>query len=80
MVTIAIHTLLGAIGAVCIFAVFFYLSGAQQTSAPLGLIFIGLSCGIFAHYLSPWATAIILGLYAMGCWVEWWQDRPPPSR
>ena len=79
MVTIAVHTLLGAIGSVCIFAIFVYLSGAKQTSAPFGLIVIGLSCGLFAHYLSPWATVMILGMYTMGCFVEWWQDPRPPS-
>ena len=79
MITIAIYTTLGAIGALIIFGIFFYLSEAQQTSAPFGLIFVGLACGITAYYIAPWTTAIILGLYAIGCWVEWWQDTHPPS-
>ncbi|MBD2654575.1 MULTISPECIES: hypothetical protein [Synechocystis] len=79
MVTIAIHTALGVIGGLLIFAVFFYLSNAQQTSAPLGLIFLGLACGIMAHYLSPWATLVILGLYALISFKEWWGDRHTPS-
>ena len=79
MLTIIIHTLIGAIGALIIFGIFFYLSEAEKTSAPLGLIFIGLTCGILSYYFSVWATAIILGLYAMGCGIEWWQDRHPPN-
>lgn len=78
MLTILIHTLIGAIGASCIFALFFHLSGAETTSVPLGLIFVALGCGILSHYLSPWATAIVLAVYALGCGIEWWQDRHPP--
>lgn len=58
-----LHFLIGLAGSVTIFVVFFRLSHAQSTSAPFGLIFFALACGVLAVYLSPWATPAALLAY-----------------
>ena len=58
-----VHFFTGLAGSVAIFVVFFRLSAAQSTSAPFGLIFFALACGVLAVYLSPWATPVALLLY-----------------
>jgi hypothetical protein len=58
------HFLIGIAGGLAIFFIFFRLSGASSTSAPFGLVFLGLACGTLALQLSPWVTPLILALYA----------------
>ena len=66
MLAFLLHFLLGLAGSVAIFAVFFRLSAARSTSAPFGLIFFALACGVLAVYLSPWATpAALLAYFAV---------------
>lgn len=63
MLAFFLHFFIGLAGSVAIFVVFIRLSAAQSTSAPFGLIFFALACGVLAVYLSPWATPVALLLY-----------------
>lgn len=66
MFAFLLHFFMGLAGSVAIFAVFFRLSAAQTTSAPFGLVFFALACGVLAVYLSPWATpAALLAYFAV---------------
>ena len=66
MFSFFLHFCIGLVGSVGIFVVFFRLSAAQSTSAPFGLIFFGLACGVLAVYLSPWVTpAALLAYFAV---------------
>jgi hypothetical protein len=63
MLAFFIHFFIGLFGSIAIFVFFFRLSAAQSTSAPFGLIFFALACGVLAIYLSPWATPAALLVY-----------------
>jgi hypothetical protein len=58
------HFTIGIIGGLLVFWLFFRLSGASSTSAPFGLVFLGIACGTLAVQLSPWVTPAILAVYA----------------
>jgi len=58
------HFFIGLLGSLLIFWLFYRLSGAQSTSAPFGLVLLGIACGTLAVQVSPWLTPAILALYA----------------
>lgn len=70
-----LHAFFGLVGSLVIFLVFFRLSAAESTSAPFGLVFFGLACGILATYVSPWATPAALLVYAAVSLKEWREER-----
>lgn len=47
-------------------------AGGSLSAAPL---VIGLACAALAHFLSPWATPVVLLLYAGVSVNEWLQER-----
>lgn len=73
-----LHFGFGLLGCGAIFYTFFKLSRAEATSAPFGIVFIAILCGVLAINLSPWATPGVLALYALGNLWEWLQDRRAP--
>jgi hypothetical protein len=75
MPTIALHFVIGSVSALGIFLVCARLSGVQRFSAPTGVLFIGFSCGMLAHYLSPWATLVVIVLYGVGTYNECRKDK-----
>lgn len=70
-----LHFIAGTLGSLAMFLLFAYLSGERKFSAPFGVIFIGVACGAMAHFLSPWATPVIVAIYGVGCAGEWTQAR-----
>lgn len=75
MGTVILHFIAGTLGYLAMFLLFAYLSGERKLSAPFGVIFIGVVCGAMAHFLSPWATSVVVTMYALGCAGEWTQAR-----
>lgn len=75
MVYVALHFLAGIAGALAIFVVCARLSGARSYSAPFGLVFVGISCAALAHFLSPWATPLVLLAYGAVSVNELLEDR-----
>ena len=69
-----VHFVAGLLGALAIFALFFYLSPEKSTSAPFGLVFLAITCGVLAVNLSPWSTPVVLLLYAAASLHECLQD------
>jgi hypothetical protein len=65
MITFWLHFCLGLLGSGTIFLFFFQRSAAESTSAPFGLVFLAIACGILAVYLSPWATPAVVLAYAV---------------
>lgn len=75
MGTVILHFIAGTLGSLAVFLLVAYLSGERRFSAPFGVIFIGVACGAMAHFLSPWATPVIVTIYGVGCAGEWTQAR-----
>ena len=50
----AIHFVLGCGVALLIFLAVTWWSGVRQFSAPFAVVFIGFTCGLLAHFASPW--------------------------
>ena len=70
MTFVLLHFLAGTIGALALFLVFSRLAGVTSFSAPFGVIFVGIACAGLAHFLSPWATPVILLICAVSGAVE----------
>jgi len=75
MANILIHFFAGSFGALVVFLFFTRLSGVAGFSAPFGAIFVGIACASIAHFLSPWATPVILIIYALVSANELHQER-----
>ena len=75
MGTVLIHFLVGTLASLVVFLLFTWFSGVRRFSAPFGVVFIGIACGAMAHFLSPWATPVIVTIYAIVCAGEWLQER-----
>jgi uncharacterized membrane protein YjjP (DUF1212 family) len=66
---------LGAIGSLVVYFVVTRLSGLSRFSAPFGVVFIGIACASLAHFFSPWATPVVIAIYALVGISEVLQDR-----
>ncbi|MGQ0750210.1 MAG: hypothetical protein ACT4PS_06735 [Betaproteobacteria bacterium] len=75
MGTVLIHFLVGTLASLVVFLVFTWFSGVRRFSIPFGVVFIGIACGAMAHFLSPWATPVIVAIYALASAGEFVQDR-----
>ncbi len=60
-----VHFAIGTIGSLLIFLLFSKISGEQSFSFPSVIILIGFFCFTMSHFLSPFATPVILILYAI---------------
>jgi membrane protein implicated in regulation of membrane protease activity len=69
------HFIGGSLGALAVFLLVNRLSGATGFSAPFGVIFVGIACAALSHFLSPWATPVIIALYALASFAELYQER-----
>lgn len=69
MLTLLLHFVIATSGALVIFLVAARVSG-EGFSAPFGVVFVGVSCASLAHFLSPWATPVVLALYAAASLAE----------
>jgi hypothetical protein len=63
----SIHFAVALAGSVALFWLFFLAAGEESTSAPFGLVFVALTAGVLAQFLSPWSTPLVLYLYLLGC-------------
>lgn len=75
MLSAAVHFAIGTVGALIIFLVFTWLSGVRSFSAPFVVLFVGFMCGLLSHFVSPWATPVVLALYGLASANEWRNDR-----
>lgn len=75
MLSVAIHFVIGSVATLLIFLVFTWLSGARSFSAPFAVLFIGFTCGLLSHFVSPWATPVVLVLYGVASLNEYRSDR-----
>lgn len=75
MTTVLLHLVAGSLGALVVFLVFTRLSGVGSFSMPFGVFFVGIACASLAHFLSPWATPVILVIYALTSASELYQER-----
>jgi hypothetical protein len=75
MIATLLHFVAGTLGALAVFMVLTRLSGATSFSAPFGVIFIGIACAVLAHFLSQWATPVVIAIYASASVGEFLQER-----
>jgi hypothetical protein len=75
MANVMVHFTIGLLGSLVIFLVFTRLSGVQRFSMPTVVVFMGINCALLAHFVSLWATPVILILYALVSAHEFQQDR-----
>lgn len=80
MTSALLHFAIGAAGSLALFLLFTWLSGARSFSAPFVVVFIGLTCAALSHFLSPWATPVVLVLYGAVAAVECRNDRIAAGR
>ncbi|MGE0388227.1 MAG: hypothetical protein AB7Q97_26185 [Gammaproteobacteria bacterium] len=50
-------------------------SGEQQFSLPIGCVVVGVICVVVAHFVAPWAAAVVFTLLAAMRLREAWLDR-----
>ena len=65
MLGVAIHFAVGFAVSLLIFLAFTWLSGERRFSAPFAVVFIGFACGLLSHFVSPWATPVVLAMYGV---------------
>ncbi len=75
MLSVAAHFAIGSVASLLMFLVFTWLSGARSFSAPFAVIFIGFTCGLLSHFVSPWATPMVVVLYGVALAIECRNDR-----
>ena len=80
MLNVAIHFAIGTVVALLIFLFFTRRSGVRSFSVPFAVFFVGFTCGLFAHFVSPWATPVLLILYGAASFNEYRQDRMAVSQ
>ncbi|MBK9347141.1 MAG: hypothetical protein IPN06_12365 [Burkholderiales bacterium] len=51
------------------------LAGESGGSLSLAPVVVGIACAALGHFLSPWATPVVLLLYAAVSINEWLQER-----
>ena len=66
MLEVLVHFLVGTLGSLIIFLAFSWAEGVSRFSAPFVIFLVGFSCANLAHFLSPWATPLILLIYFLG--------------
>ena len=75
MLSVAFHIVIGSVASLLMFLGFLWLSGARSFSAPFAVLFIGFTCGLLSHFVSPWATPGVLVLYGAALAIEYRNDR-----
>lgn len=63
MLSAAIHFVIGSVVSLLIFLGCTWFSGVRSFSAPFSVLFIGFTCALLSHFISPWATPVVLALY-----------------
>ena len=63
--SLIVHFLAGAAGALAIFLVAARITGTRRFSFPSAIVLVGFFCAVASHFASPWATPAILALYAL---------------
>jgi len=62
---VLLHFVVATAGALALALLFARLGGERSFSLPVGCVVIGIACATLAHFLSPWATPVVLVLYAI---------------
>jgi hypothetical protein len=75
LTTPLVHFLLGAAGALAVFLVAARLSGAAGFSFPSAVLVVGINCAVLAHFVTPWATPLVLALSAVATVYEMKRER-----
>jgi len=50
-------------------------SRIAKSGAPFGVIFVGIACAALAHFVSPWATPVIVASYFLVSLGEYVRER-----
>ena len=69
------HFIVGMLGSLFVFLLCTKLSGVERFSFPSAILVVGMVCAALAHFLSPWATPVVLVLYTGASIHELKQDR-----
>jgi ABC-type transport system involved in multi-copper enzyme maturation permease subunit len=80
MLNVAFHFVIGSVVSLLMFLVFARLSGVRSFSAPSAVLFIGFTCALLSHFVSPWATPLVLLLYGVASAIECRNDRIAAKR
>lgn len=75
MLSVAAHFAIGSVASLLMFLVFTWLSGVRSFSAPFAVIFIGFTCGMLSHFVSPWSTPVVVVVYGVALAIECRNDR-----
>jgi uncharacterized membrane protein YozB (DUF420 family) len=65
MTTLFFHFAAGIMGSLLLFLFFAKLAGEEPFSFPSAVVVVGFYCALLSHFLSPWATPVILAIYAV---------------
>ncbi len=65
MLAVLVHFLVGAVGGFLISAWAAHKTAESNGSAPAAGMVTGLTCASLAHFLSPWATPVVLSLVVL---------------
>ena len=61
---LVLHVLMGSGGAFIMVRLAAHFAGETRGSFPGSVLVMGLLCGVFAHFVSPWATPVLLVFFA----------------
>lgn len=75
MLRAIIHFFAGALASLVVSLVFTRLSGVGRFSLPSDVVIVGLACASLSHFASPWATPVVLLLYALTAAAEYRRSR-----
>ncbi len=78
--TAILHFVLGLVGSLVFFVLARIVAGERASSAPFGLVFVGVACASLAVFLSPWATPAVVGAYGVASLMEARRDRAATLR
>ena len=57
-----LHFLIGSLGTLLVTSWAAHKAAESNGSAPAAALVVGVACASLAHFLSPWATPVVLGL------------------
>ncbi len=60
-----LHFVVGTVGSLVIYLLLVLVWRRQRFSLPVQVVLIGIICASLSHYLTPWATPVVLVLYAI---------------
>lgn len=72
---LVVHGVVGFLAALAVFLFGSWASGERSFSLPTAPVVVGFVCANAAHFVSPWATPVVLLAYGLGVAGEVWRVR-----